>query len=159
MYHPTPSGRVVGEVERRLGETDIALLNLDPGLTYSNEIFASPGTTTGRVVRGIRNWRDMQLYSPIYMENPFTGYAEGQFLGVQYKRLPANEPAPLLPWVFQTWLYMGQGSLEEPMDGSCGSVVVNKEGFALCFFRWKDLDGHSIGVSATELKNYGFQIA
>ncbi|KAI9864860.1 MAG: hypothetical protein M1813_002630 [Trichoglossum hirsutum] len=157
-YHPTPSGRVIGKVERRLGETDIALVRPDPGLTYTNEIFANPGTTTGKVVTGIRNWEDIQLFSTVYMENPFTGYAEGQFLGVRYQRLPADEPAPQLPWVYQTWLYMGQGTLDEPTDGSCGSVVVDEEGFALCFFRWKDMQGHAIGVSATELENYGFQI-
>jgi hypothetical protein len=31
VYHPTPSGRVIGKVERCLGETDIALVKLDPG--------------------------------------------------------------------------------------------------------------------------------
>lgn len=158
VFHPGPNGQLIGNVQHRLGESDIALARLESGIHYSNETFANVHTPSGTIIRGIRDWENLQVYSTIHMDNPFTGYATGQYIGTRYKRIPSDEPAPELPWVFQTWLYLGQGTLREPSRGSCGSVVLDEEGRAVCFFRWQNLNGHAIGVAATELENFGYTL-
>lgn len=160
VYHPEPSGQIVGQVVRRLGGTDIALVRLETGIQYTNETFASPGSPSGKTVCKIRNFEEMRIYDFVYMDNPFTGLSKGQYLGTRYKRMPADElDLGVHPWAFQQWFYLGQGTIMEPTQGSCGSPILDEDGRIICFFRWQDMEGHGIGIAATELKEYGYVLA
>ncbi|KAI9792434.1 MAG: hypothetical protein M1816_002318 [Peltula sp. TS41687] len=143
VYHPEPSGQVIGEVVRRINGTDIR-----------------PGPSSGKTVRAIRDVEDMGIYDFTYMDNPFTGCSKGQYLGTRYKRIPADELGMAShSWVFQGWFYLGQGTLTEPMAGSGGSAILDGDGRVVCFFRSQGMEGHGIGMAATELKEYGLVIA
>lgn len=160
VYHPGPSGQVVGDVVHRIGGTDIALVRLGDGLRYTNETFANPRWPSAKAIREIRNFERMRVYDSVYMDNPFTGYCEGQYLGTRFTRMPADElDLGYHPWAFQQWIYLGQGMIMEPTEGSCGSPILDEDGQIVCFFRWQDKEGHSIGIAATELEEYGYVIA
>lgn len=43
VYHPSISGgRRIGTIQKRLQNTDIALMKLEPGLHYRNQTFETP---------------------------------------------------------------------------------------------------------------------
>ena len=97
------------------------------------------------------------------MDNPFTGYAEGLWTATERLRVPSDEDVPALTWVRHEWIWMGQGLVEEPAEGSCGSPVWDEDGNLVLFFRFVISEGpesgHAVGVAATELQNFGFDLA
>ncbi|KAL1979096.1 hypothetical protein VTN96DRAFT_7019 [Rasamsonia emersonii] len=48
VYHPV-ADRAIGEVSYRLGDTDVAMASIKPGLTYVNETFESPDRDAQRI--------------------------------------------------------------------------------------------------------------
>jgi hypothetical protein len=48
---------------------------------------------------------------------------------------------------------------DEPVDGSCGSPILNSDGEVVGLFRFKKEDSHHcLGVSAMELRTFGYEI-
>ncbi len=160
VHHPAPQAdgsSKIGQVEIRLGDTDIALVKLTSGMSYTNELFQNhlfPPMRVGQV----RPYFEMVQAEALYMDNPFTGFRGGMFVGYRFEKLPSDEPVAAFPWVRQMWLWAGQGRTQEA-EGSCGSVVVDKEAKAVCFYRFLAESVVALGVAATELARFGFEIS
>src|SRR5204862_6985598 len=101
---------------------------------------------------------DLEQSEALYLDNPFTGFMEGMYITFSLRRVPSDEPVAKFPWVVQLWLWAGQGNTTVK-DGSCGSVVTDEEGRAVCFYRFVDEKGFAIGVAATVLGQFGYEIS
>ena len=156
VYHPNPNGTTIADVEKRLDAMDIALAKLKPGFTYRNETFENSTTSTSTTLRGIRSPFELNYPEFLFMDNPFTRFAEGQWVATERRRLPSNEDVPVLDWVRHDWMWMGQGSMDSPAAGSCGSPVWDSNGNLILFFRFLISEGPEVGLAievvATELQ-------
>lgn len=160
VYHPSSNGIAIADVECRLGYSDIALARLRPGFSYQNESFENTTTSKSSALNQIRSPFELRYPEFLYMDNPFTGYAEGQWTATERLRVPSDEDVPALTWVRHEWMWMGQGLVEEP---ACGSPVWDEDGNLVLFFRFVISEGpesgQAVGVAATELQKFGFDLA
>ncbi|KAI9772964.1 MAG: hypothetical protein M1840_008846 [Geoglossum simile] len=156
VYHPNPTkGSVIGRVVDRLSGTDISIVKLNSGLRYVNETFSSKDGLGGIQMSGISPGYPPHLraYDPITMDNPFSGFCEGLVLGTG-AILPEEGDRD---YVRHQWLIFDNGS--EPIDGSCGSPFLDSDGRVVGLFRFKKINSDQCwGVSATELRNFGYDI-
>lgn len=65
---------------------------------------------------------------------PFTGFCEGLHMGIGMSRVPTNNPVVVHSWVTTACSYFGNGH-DEHVEVSCGSAVLDKNGFIVSFFR------------------------
>lgn len=162
VYHPNPNGVAIADVERRLSYTDIALARLKSSFTYRNETFENSTTSTSTALSRIRSPFELQYPEFLYMDNPFTGFAEGQWVATERRRVPSDEDVPVFNWVRHDWMWMGQGLVDAPTAGSCGSPVWDADGNLVLFFRFLIANGPesglAIGVAAAELQKFGFEL-
>jgi hypothetical protein len=163
VYYPSPNGVAIGDVVCRLGNSDIALARLRLGFSYQNESFENTTTSKSSVLNQIRDPFELRYPELLYMDNPFIGYAEGMWIATERLRVPSDEDVEVLNWVRHEWLWMGQGLVKEPVEGSCGSPVWDEDGNLVLFFRFVVSEGpeagQAIGVAATELHKFGFDLA
>ena len=154
VFHPGPPTRI-GQVETRLSNTDIALVRLQRDISYSNTLFENR-LFPARRIQEIRDAREMKESDALYMDNPFISFTEGMYVASRFQRVPVDEPVSKFQWVHQLWYWTGQGN--QSMDGSCGSVVTDDDARAACFFRFLTEKGFALGVAASELTRFGFQV-
>ncbi|KAI9775992.1 MAG: hypothetical protein M1839_000691, partial [Geoglossum umbratile] len=161
FYHPNSNGVIIGDLEKRLDMTDIALVKLRPQFSYRNETFDSQASTSV-TLSSIRDPYQLQYPEFLFMDNPFTGFAEGTWVATEQRRIPSDEDVPSFVWVRHDWIWMGQGSVDSPPDGSCGSPVWDVNGELVLFFRFiisaGPESGLAIGVAANELEQFGFSL-
>lgn len=155
VYHPRLP-LIIGEVKYRLGDTDIALVELSSGVSYTNELFENSEFQARRMTT-VRPCDSLQSAEALYMDTPFTGLAEGCYLYTEMKRVPIDEPVEPNRWVFSIYCWIGQNVSQEK-EGSCGSVVTDEEGRAVCFYRFITKTGKAIGAAADELATFQCQI-
>ena len=160
VYHPSSNGIAIADIEYRLGYSSIALARLRPGFSYQNESFENTTTSKSSALNQIRRPFELKYPQFLYMDNPFTGYAEGLWIATERLRVPS---VPDLTWLRREWMWMGQGLVEEPAEGSCGSPVWDEDGNLVLFFRFVISEGpesgQAVGVAATELQKYGIDLA
>lgn len=163
VYHPSSNGIAIADIEYRLGYSDIALARLRPSFSYQNGGFGNTTTSKSSALNQIRNPFELRYPEFLYMDNPFTGYAEGLWTATERLRVPSDEDVPALTWVRREWIWMGQGLVEEPAEGSCGSPVWDEDGNLVLFFRFVISEGpesgQAVGVAATELRKFGIDLA
>jgi hypothetical protein len=161
VYYSSSNGVIIGDLEKWLDVTDIVLVKLWPQFSYRNETFDSQACTSVHL-RYIQNPYQLQFPDGLYMNNPFTGFAEGRWIGAEYQRVPCDEDAPSLNWVCHEWLWMGQSSIDSPPDGSYGSSVWDCNGGLVLFFRFVICEGPEAGfamrVAANKLEHFGFSL-
>ena len=155
VYHPRLP-LIIGEVKYRLGDTDIALAELSSDVSYTNELFENSEFQARRMT-AVRPCDSLQSAEALYMDTPFTGLAEGCYLYNVMKSVPIDEPGEPSRWVFSTHCWIGQNVSREK-EGSCGSVMTDAEGRAVCFYRLTTKTGKAIGAAADELAAFHCQI-
>lgn len=160
VYHPNRNGVFLGRVHDRLTDTDIALLRLSTSQVYQNETFGaklSDGTTVNpQIIRGIKNLFMMKRYDKVTMNNPFSGHCVGVHLGIEKGRVPSDENVLEHEWVTNEWSYFGNTG-NEPMEGSCGSPILDEEGNVVSFFRFLNTKGWAVGIAASTLEIRGYK--
>ena len=147
VFHPNNTGIPVGTIECSFRGTDISLMKLDPGYSYVNEPFAQE-LGTADVITGIQGINDIRIMDLVHMNSPFTGYMEGQIVGVSFERVPDSHPAGLGFWVKSNWIWLGNGL--GPVDGCCGTPVIHEDK-VVCFFRYIGVDNIARAVAAEML--------
>lgn len=161
VYHPSGNGITIGTIVKRIKDSDVAVARLVPSAQYRNETFAAeleeefiPATQ----INGIRKAMDVANYTPVSMNNPFSGHRDGLHIGSGLLRVPSDEASTLHHWVETQWCYYGNGV--EPAEGSCGSAVIDGEGNVISFFRFllKKYPGCGLGVSAAVLEDAGYRV-
>lgn len=75
-------------------------------------------------------------------------------MGIQWSRLPVDEANMEHDWIETNWVYLGTEM--EPLNGSCGSVILDEDGDAVSFFHTlaTKYPGCGLGVSAATLGKY-----
>ena len=156
VYHPNPiTGSVIGRIVEHLPGTDISVVKLNSGLRYTNHTFGSEINPDGIKTSGISPGYapHLQRYHPLSMNNPYSGYAEGAVLALGFKAPEEGET----DYVYHTWNIFENGS--EPVDGSCGSPILDEQGMVVGLFRFKIKgDQGCLAVSAMELRRFDYEI-
>jgi hypothetical protein len=164
VYHPDPNGTVIGEVKRRLDETDIALLQLRDGIVFENKSFQSSTQPTEVEFTQVITPKDgLRIGDVLRMDNPFTGCIESVYYGTERRRVPDDSSDPKFCWTVQQWLWYGQRADAIPAERSCGSPIWDEDGKLVCFFRYLSQSGPRAGygfaTSAIELENFGLELS
>jgi hypothetical protein len=154
VYHPDPkTGNVIETVVENIKES-IAIVRLKSGIRYTNEIFGNgcmAGTRITRIAPGLPP--HSRVGDTIFMNNPFSGYCEGTVMALGAK----VEGCGSKHHVKHIWSLFENGT--EPIQGSCGSAILDKNGQVVAFFRFQqDASGFSVGVSAVELRESGYEV-
>ncbi|KAK4697087.1 hypothetical protein P7C71_g931, partial [Lecanoromycetidae sp. Uapishka_2] len=143
VFHPTPSGRVIGKISKVVGETDIALARLEAS-EYSRETFSAtdkPATSFRKLLRV----GETQIGSLVYMDTPVNGFCEGVVVIVDVSRVVShpdeNAPKCTTDFVVGTFTYYGNGGGIEMLNGSCGGVIWNDDNDVVGQFRFQNNDG------------------
>ena len=156
VYHPTPStGLVIGKIVERLPGTDISIVKLNPGLRYVNETFGTRDNPDGIKTNGVSPCYPPHLrsYNEITMDNPFSGSCVGLVLAMGAK-IPEEGDRE---YVMHKWCIFENGN--EPLNGSCGSLILDSNRKVVGFFRFKKNNSPNCwGVSAMELRTFGYEI-
>jgi hypothetical protein len=163
VSHPSSNGTAIADTEYHLGPSDIALARLRPGFSYQNKSFENTTTSKLSALNQIRSPSELKFPEFLYMDDPFTGYAEGLWIATERRRVPSDEDVSTLTWVRHEWMWMGQGLVEELAEGFYGSPVWDEDGNLVLFFRFVISEGResgqAIGVAATELQKFDIDLA
>ncbi|PKX89461.1 uncharacterized protein P174DRAFT_464582 [Aspergillus novofumigatus IBT 16806] len=164
VFQPSAEGRDIGKVIMEVSHTDVALVKLNENVRFVNETFetTSLGVPPARL-EGFIPANESEIGSPVYMNNPFTGYSEGTCGPHSRLRIPSDDPHGVpLEWIRARWVYMGQGFIDRPEDGACGSAIWNDDGQVLGFFRYasrsEQFRDWSFVVASDNLIAKGFKI-
>ena len=163
IHHPTSQDAFLGTVHARLGDSDIALMKLPANIPFKNETFgaitADGIRLDGVLIAGIQDPYKMRSCDLISMSNPFLGYRDGLHVGVEMKKVPSDGVVHPHNWVTNQWLYVSNDGAG-PMEGSCGSAVLDGNGKVASFFCFvaRAQPGFAVGVAATTLSQFGYGV-
>lgn len=120
VYHPSSDNSAIGQVVRRLGDSDIALVKLEDGVNFVNETFDVEGVASSPLHR----LSDRKILSAeiLHMNNPFTSHVEGVFLYEGRHCIPSDEAEHAHVWA-KCWLFWLGTDCPDYADGSCGSPI------------------------------------
>lgn len=83
----------------------------------------------------------------------WAGFCEGSILGFGARVEGfTNE----VNWVQHLWTYFENGKV--PMNGSCGSSILDKNRKLVSFFRFPEDEGHAVSVLATILREFNYEL-
>ncbi|EFQ98274.1 hypothetical protein MGYG_01308 [Nannizzia gypsea CBS 118893] len=149
VFHPNASRQEIGTVIIKLTHINIALVQLDNQISYTNEIFENtvvPGPSVRLQRFNTDEENRCRAGSDIFINSPFTGYIEGtQGMRAMCRAPTGNPRKPEQVWIKTRWDYMGQGSSDTLADGICGSALWNDRGNVVGFFRHAPKSGHFLG--------------
>lgn len=156
VWHPNPRvGQIIGRVIHSNPETDISFVKLKPGLRYINETFGVPPQRNGVLIKSISPGfpHHLCIYDILSMNNPFSGGCEGVTMVVEAKITDIKD----LTFVKHRWEIFENG--DAPVEGSCGSPILDADGNVVGLFRYK-MPGSNmcLSVSASELKEHGYEL-
>lgn len=157
VYHPSADYMSVGVVQKVFCATDISLVKLHSNIKYSSQTFGSD-LHPPQQIKSLKKPNGLRVGDILSMENPFSGYCEGSVVDAVWMSIPEDEGEEALPWVIITSFYLGNG-LEEPLEGSCGSPVLTKDGEVVGFFRFLAENGKGYCVSAEVLIDIGMSLS
>jgi len=148
VFHPNADGVHFGRVVRRLENTDMALIELQPDIQYTNQMFQNsinnhPPTFTS--IRGANadDGDRLRRYETLYMDTPYIGTVEGVYLGMRLDVIPSDQPGHPVRWVTSSWMWFEDlGTATTVTDGMSGSVIWDSEGCVVSFLR---LHGQAAG--------------
>lgn len=98
----------------------------------------------------------MRRHNIVSMDNPFSGHCSGVHLGIKKERVRSDENVLEHKWVTNEWSYFGNAG-DEPMEGSCGSPVLDEEGNVVSFLIFLKTNGWAVGVAASTLEIWGYK--
>lgn len=156
VYHPEPnSGNILGTVVDKLGDTDVSIVQLNSGLRYVNETFSTKNGEDGVLINGINPGYppDLRIGDSLSMNNPYSGFCEGIVFGIGGLVEGFGKDSK---WIRHQWSAFEEGG--EPIQGSCGSAILDDQNRLVSFFRFQELDGRAVSVSATVLREYSYEI-
>lgn len=156
VYHPDPNhGSVLGTVVHELGHTGISIVQLDSGLRYVNETFSTANGDDGVHVDGISPGEppDLRLGDSLTMNNPYSGFCEGIVIGLGARVEGFGSD---VTWIKHHWSIFENGG--EPIQGSCGSAILDEQNRLVSFFRFLEGDGRAVSGAASVLREFRYEI-
>ena len=149
VYHPTPTGRRIGQITDRFPVWDLAFAQLDPSISFSNDYyFAAPKPSrlisVGEIQAG--DWFEVDGYS--------TGRVDMCARGRSYIRPNMPEGIPPIGIPYQDWIvetaYSLFGTIGASIkEGICGAPVVDHVGRVAGMFSLANQSGmwvHTAGL-------------
>jgi hypothetical protein len=174
VYHPrishsngVPDARyLIGTIDRKFGDTDIALAELVPGIKYSRVTFSGPqpGLPEARPFRNFRDPRTLKYGDPVFMNTPVNGPCEGVHFTTDWLfGFEASDDAPQESKVhceISHFSYWGNGS-DIFFEGCCGGVIWDENFDVLGQFRFQERDGLKRAFAPTfkVLMEQGYQLS
>ena len=158
VLHPNRDGRVIAEVSKVFGKTDIALAEL-ANIHYSRETFSAPDALVS-AFRSLLDTTQLRVGDFIYMDTPYNGRCEGTLINVEVLRNPSNEPADDTEYVIGVFGFFGNGA-DTLFDGCCGGVIWNSDYDVLGQFRFQQAGAGNLCYCPTfeTLRDLGYTIA
>jgi len=161
VWHPHKRGRLVGQISKVFGETDVALCQLTLGLPYSRETF----TTTDSELKigpfqALADMDTIQLGSLVYMDTPYTGRVEGTLMVKEVLRLPQDEPADDTQYAICIYAYFGNGN-DTLGNRCCGGVIWDDNLNVLGQFRFRTTEksGWCYCPTFDNLRRLGYRLS
>lgn len=164
-YPPPGTQRTFGSPILEVPYTDIALVKLHDDVNFSNQTFDNPEGVTPIFshLQGENqndNIIDQGLYTSVFMNNPWTGYLDGQLVASSVRMLaPEYRGEEGLEWVRYDWSFQGDDGTVQSPPSACGSAVWNDRGKILGFYQFHIVEGQLAGFcvsgSASHLVNFG----
>lgn len=162
--------KLLGRAVQEISFTDVSLVDLEQGVTFSNETFENEAGEVPQFTRlfGEDTTRDTVVEGVCYLNSPYTGNMDGVAVMNSVKLERSSHPTEdALRYVLYNWTYMGQEEgnpdKERPPDGTCGSVIWDDDGVLLGFYRYYIAKGPFAGfaaaVNASEVVNAGYRLA
>lgn len=162
--------KLLGKAVQEISFTDISLVQLEDGITFSNETFENAAGEVPRFTRlfGEDPARDSAVDGNCYLNSPYTGNMDGVVVMNSVKLERSTHPTEdALRYVLYNWAYMGQeegdSDKDRPPDGTCGSVIWDDDGLILGFYRYYIAKGPFAGfaaaVNASEVVKAGYRLA
>ena len=142
VHHPDSDGRVIGSIVRSFSQHfDISLVRLGYE-TFVNETFEAPeeGCPGVRLLR-LAELKNLRLGDLVSMNNPYLGRCDGRVSSISYHPKTKIEGCPEQYWLTTAaWIWTGQGSSSQMIDGICGTPVVSEDKEVVGFFRFAGKD-------------------
>ena len=149
VYHPSPTGRQIGQITDHYPAWDIAFAQLDPSISFSNDrYFAAPKPSRLICVEEIKagDWFEVDGYS--------AGRLDMCARGRSYVRPNLPEGIPPIPIPYRDWMVKTAYSLFGAIgasikEGICGAPVVDEVGRVAGMFSLVDQSGmwaHTAGL-------------
>ena len=173
VYHPKlriingePDGAYqIGKIDRRFGDTDIALVELLPGIRYSRETFSDDQSK--EPMQPFRRLKDPALnkvYDTVFMNTPVNGLCEGVHTDTQwtlgFEATDQNKDEERTYCEISVFSYWGNGS-DTFFEGCCGGVIWDGSFDVLGQFRFQEKGGKRrvYAPSFTVLMDQGYQLS
>ena len=175
VYHPRvelidglPDARYqIATIDRKFGDTDIALAQLKPGIRYSGETFSDLGPNQP-LAQPFRSFKDPETLIPgrteVFMNTPVNGQCEGVHLATQWTLgFEASDEAPQERKTFcdvSLFSYWGNGS-NIFFEGCCGGVIWDENFDVLGQFRFQEKEGlkRAYSPSFKVLMDQGYRLS
>jgi hypothetical protein len=174
VYHPRayisngmPDARFqIATIDRKFGDTDIALAELMPGIRYSRETFSEPepGQPQAQPFRSLKNPETMNPGEAVFMNTPVNGQCEGVHIITDWTLgFEASDEVPeerKKHCEIAQFSYWGNGS-DIFLEGCCGGVIWDENFDVLGQFRFQVKDGRKLSYSPTfkRLIDQGYQLS
>lgn len=155
VWNPAPhQGKFIGNNVKSIPDTDIAVVQPDKGLRYTNHTLWDRRKSWWQSNDGLSpNYPPHTLISDIIsMDNPYSGFCEVRIIALGAKRTDSGTR-----YIIHTWLIMQ--NREEVIHGSCDSAMLDENNRIVGVFRYmSNDDADCFAVSATELRERGYEI-
>jgi hypothetical protein len=175
VYHPridlsngVPDARYqIGTIDRKFGDTDIALAQLKPGIRYSGETFSDPepGQPQAQPFRGLKPPETLRPGDTVFMNTPVKwtmwGYTCSNRMGAL--SFEASDEAPQESKAhceIALFSYWGNGS-DIFFEGCCGGVIWDENFDVLGQFRFQEKEGQKLAYAPSfkVLIDQGYQLS
>ncbi|KAL8369804.1 hypothetical protein RB595_000241 [Gaeumannomyces hyphopodioides] len=175
IFQGLPQGqrRTIGKAVQEIVFTDVALVQLEPGREFVNEVFEHADAPSIELKNLIgENPEDkIRVGDMVYMNTPHCGPMEGVIQQTSFRLETRHTTHPTernLSLVAYEWVWMGQvepagegGPM--PPAGVCGSAIWDEAGTVLGFFQYfiesGQYAGLSVAASASEVVQAGYRLS
>jgi hypothetical protein len=162
VYQPMaelgPNGQTInqiGVISKVIGDEDIALATLRPGIKYSAETFSVAGEPPVRAFRNLKNPKELKQGDTVYLNTPVNGLCEGVHLKTDHHLLEGKS----LNLETANYTYFGNGS-EEFFVGCCGGVLWDDNFDVLGHFRYQNTEDKFVyGPTFEALREAGYRLS
>jgi len=156
----------IGTIEKKFGDTDIALARLRPGIGYHRETFTDNGVGQPRAqpFRFLKDPSSLRWGDTVFMNTPVNGLCEGIHLVTSWSIgfgatdvTPQESPTHVETSTFSYW---GNGA-DIFVDGCCGGVIWDQNFDVIGQFRFQEKGGQKRAFSPTfkVLIDQGYQLS
>ncbi|KAL9627433.1 MAG: hypothetical protein Q9204_006568 [Flavoplaca sp. TL-2023a] len=141
VYHPTPSGRRIGEIVQKIPAWDIGLVRLDPSINFDNTRYFQAYRpqrliSSSELMAG--DWFELDSMATGRIDLMARGKSWINPLGAQH---PLNIPVGAREWeIHLDWSVFGTvGGASQVQEGVCGAPLVDHDGRVAGYFSLADV--------------------